>query len=74
MLLYSVRPEKCKITDLKRNALILLHIVTLEAMKQYKFTEKPSPIFYKWGKVIIVISVKAGNYKAGNYKLQYKLG
>lgn len=53
---------------------MLLHIVTLEAMKQYKFTEKPSPISYKWGKVIIVISVKAGNYKAGNYKLQYKLG
>ena len=49
MLLYSVRPKKCKIMDLKRNTLILLHIVTLEAMKQYKFTEKPRPISYKWG-------------------------
>ena len=46
MLLYSVKPKKCKIKDLKRNTLILLHIVTLEAMKQYKFTEKPSPISY----------------------------
>lgn len=40
MLLYSINPEKHKITDFKRNTLILLRIVTQEAIKQNKFTEK----------------------------------